>query len=378
MNNKLLGLLALILFVIIGNGLLWLAIQSDNAVSALLSFAAGLSMIFLPCTLPLVFVIVPLAAKEENPARGLGVAIAFSLGLAATLAVYGIVTAFLGGYFGLDEFTRTMFVVAGAAALLFGLTELGLLRVPLPVFTHNIPAWVNQGYGKSFLLGLFLGNAGIGCPNPAFYVLLTYIASTGSAATGAWLGLVHGLGRAAPLIFLVLLTLLGMNPVRSHARAKGASPEDSGAATSNGVKSVQWISKVSGKVHLWTGFGLVFAGAFIITIGLLGMHWWEDSIFHAAWNQFMYNVHPNFAEQPGHPVREGIFEAGAAAGWWSLIIFILIPMVWYKISHGIKSAGFWIIGALLLVLGVLASSGLIEVERGHGEAEGNHVESGHQ
>lgn len=348
MSHKAIGFLALIFFIVIASGLLWLAVQTDNAVSVLLSFAAGLSMIFLPCTLPLVLVILPLAAKEEKPTRAIFTAVAFAIGVSITIAFYGIVTAFLGGYFGLDQFTRAMFVFAGAIALLFALTELNLLRIPLPVFTHRIPAWLDKGYSKSFLLGLFLGNAGIGCPNPAFYVLLTYIASTGSAVTGGLLGLVHGLGRAAPLIFLVLLTLLGM-------------------------KSMQWISKVSGKVHLWTGFGLVIAGAFILTIGLVGMHWWEDSVFHAGWNRFIYNIAPNLAEQPDHPIREGFLIAPVPMGWWILVLFTLIPIVWYKLRYGIKTAGFWIITIALVVLGLSASAGLIEVEHGHGvDAEDNH------
>lgn len=348
MSKKVIGALVLVLFLVIGSGLLWLATQSDNAVSTLLSFAAGLSMIFLPCTLPLAFIIVPLAAKEKNPAKGLGIAIAFGIGLSVTLALYGIVTAFLGGYFGLDQFTRVMFIIAGVMALLFALTELNLFKIPLPVFSHRIPNWT-QGYGKSFFLGLLLGNAGIGCPNPAFYVLLTYIASTGSAVTGGWLGLVHGLGRAAPLIFLVLLTLLGM-------------------------KSIQWMSKVSEKIHVWMGAGLVTAGAFIVTYGLYGMHWWEDSIFHASWNQFIYNITPNLAETPNHPVAQGIFEASSAVGWWSLVIFILIPFVWYKLKHGIHIMKFWIIIFFFVTLGLSASAGLLEVKHGHGVEAESHAE----
>ena len=305
MTNKVLGVSALVLFLVIGGGLLWLAVQSDNAVSAGLSFAAGLSMIFLPCTLPLAFVIIPLAAKEARPQRALGIVGAFGLGLAVTLALYGIVTAFLGGYFGLDQFTRLMFVIAGGMALIFGLTELNLLRVPLPVFSHRIPAWITKGYGKTFLLGMLLGNAGIGCPNPAFYVLLTYIASTGSVITGGWLGLVHGLGRATSLIFLVVLKLLGM-------------------------KSMQWMVRVSQKINVWTGAALVIVGAFILTYGLFGMHWWEDSIFHSSWNTFIFNINPNLAELSDHPVAEGVFDMPAFVAWGLLILFILLPIIWYK------------------------------------------------
>lgn len=313
MSKKFLGFLALIFFLIIAAGLLWLATQSDNAVSVVLSFAAGLSMIFLPCTLPLVFVIVPIAIKEQKSGKALGLAIAFGFGLAVTLAIYGVVTALLGDYFGLDKFTRGMFVFAGSIALIFGLTELNLLKIPLPVFTHHVPNWISQGYGKTFLLGMFLGNAGIGCPNPAFYVLLTYIASTGSLVAGGWLGLVHGLGRATPLIFLVILAVLG-------------------------IKSIQWIGKASAKIGLWTGVALVIVGAFILTYGLFGMHWWENSIFHEFWNGLVFKIAPNLAEKPDHPVAKGIFEGSSSTGWLSLIILSLIPLIWYKLKFGFRKS----------------------------------------
>lgn len=308
--NKILALAAFVVFLVIAAGLLWLAIQTDNTVSTLLSFAAGLSMIFLPCTLPLAFVIVPIAAREKNAGRAIGLAIAFAIGLAVTLTIYGVITAIVGDYLGLDKFTRVMFVVAGAAALIFGLTELGLLRLPLPVFTHHIPNWISEGYLKTFFLGLFLGNAGIGCPNPAFYVLLTYIASTGSLASGAGLGLVHGLGRATPLIFLVLLTVLGM-------------------------RTFDWVGRVSTRINTVMGFALIIVGAFILTYGLFGMTWWEDSYFHFYWNEAVLAVAPNLAEAPDHDVVEGMVGESFWGGWLALLVFILAPILWYKLKKNV-------------------------------------------
>ncbi|MFB6182128.1 MAG: cytochrome c biogenesis CcdA family protein, partial [Candidatus Magasanikbacteria bacterium] len=347
MNKKIIGAIALTLFIIVAGGLVWLAAISSGAVSAMLSFAAGLSMIFLPCTLPLAFVIVPIAAKEEA-GKGIGLAVAFGLGLTVTITIYGIITAVLGNYFGLDQFTRIMFTIAGAAALIFGLSELNLINISLPVATSKVPNWIKEGYGKTFLLGLFLGNAGIGCPNPAFYVLLTYIASTGSLAVGGWLGFVHGLGRAAPLILLVLLALLG-------------------------VKSSKYIKKSAKKVHLWTGAALVAVGAFILTYGLFGMHWWEDSVFHASWNNLMLNIDPALAEKPDHPVAQGIWKGPMWLGWWSLTVLILAPMVWYYFQEGMSKVKFWIITAVLILLSLGASSGILRVEHAHGTA----VESRH-
>ncbi len=349
MSKKIIGALAFVFFIVIMTGLLWLAIQSDNSVSVLLAYAAGLSMIFLPCTLPLAFVIVPIAAKEKNAGKALGISVAFGVGLATTLALYGVVTAFLGGYFGLDQFTRVMFVIAGTMALLFALSELELLHIPLPRFGHAKSPWIKEGYGKVFLLGMFLGNAGIGCPNPAFYVLLTYIATTGDAVTGGWIGFVHGLGRATPLIFLVLLTILGM-------------------------RSIDWMGRAARNLHVWTGTGLTIAGAFIFTYGLFGMAWWENSIFHASWNKFILNLAPNLAEATGHPVAEGVIEGSFATGWWTLSLLIFIPFIWYVFKHGVKKIIFFIVTLVLLLLAFLASLGTLQAEYAHGidDTEQNH------
>ncbi|GEM_PF-2166541 len=42
-----------------------------------------------------------------------------------------------------------------------------------------------------------------------------------------------------------------MNPVRSHARAKGASPEDLGGATSNGMNPILSLIRLYHRVSLW-------------------------------------------------------------------------------------------------------------------------------
>ena len=97
----------------------------------------------------------------------------------------------LGKYLGLDQATRIMYVIAGIAgiaALLFGLSELKLAHFELPAYTRT-PKWIEErsDYLKVFFLGLFLGNAGVGCPNLITYVLLIYIAGTGNMWDGFWL-----------------------------------------------------------------------------------------------------------------------------------------------------------------------------------------------
>ncbi|HDH28690.1 MAG TPA: cytochrome C biogenesis protein, partial [Euryarchaeota archaeon] len=211
LRGRLVGL-AFILFTVFLLGMFWLYTNPAMSVGLTLSYVAGLSMIVLPCTFPLVFVIVPLSMGHEYK-KGFVMALLFSIGLIITLTLYGVVVAIAGRYIGVTRVQQLLYTVAGLAAFLFGLSELRLLKFSIPTYGGATPQIITrQGdYLKAFFLGLFLGNAGVACPNPATYVILTYIAASGSVVTGAALQFVNGLGRATPLIFLSLLGIVGVN-----------------------------------------------------------------------------------------------------------------------------------------------------------------------
>lgn len=255
-----------VLFLVFVVGLFWLATTPEQTVGLTLAFVAGLSMIFLPCTLPMAFVIVPMAMGKA-PMKGFLMAVFFGLGLTITLSFYGVFIAALGKITGLTAATQAMLMVGGGAAFIFGLAEIGLLNFKLPSYSGKLPDFIQkQGdYIKTFLLGLFLGNAGVGCPNPAFYVLLGYIASVGDLFNGWFLGFVHGVGRAVPLIFLAILGVLGIN------------------ATGE-------IAKKRVTVERYMGWTLIIIGAFILTFGLFGHDWFIASGIHNTWEQFVVNV----------------------------------------------------------------------------------------
>ncbi len=249
----------------------WLATNPGETVSLTLSYAAGLSMIVLPCTLPLVFVIVPLSMGKGYK-KGFLMAILFSIGLIITLSLYGVVVALAGRAFSLQRVTQTMYILAGILAFVFGLSELKLIHFELPSYA-GMPGFIQRQpeYFKAFLLGLFLGNAGIGCPNPATYVILTYIASAGSVIQGLLLQAVNGIGRAVPLIFLSILGVLGVN------------------ATQAIIKRKEFINKA-------TGWGLVFFGALIIVWGLYGHYWFLNTPIHKGWTRAFGTISGGVAE----------------------------------------------------------------------------------
>ncbi|MFB5606909.1 MAG: cytochrome c biogenesis CcdA family protein [Candidatus Nitrosomaritimum yanchengensis] len=238
----------------------------------MIAYVAGLSMIVLPCTLPLVFIIVPLSMGQGYK-KGLTMALLFGLGLTLTITAYGIGIATIGQTASLDQASTVMFLIAGIAAFVFGLSQLKIISLRLPSYSGTPKFIQKRGeYTKSFFMGLLLGNAGVGCPNPLFYWLLIYIAGTGSIEVGASLGFVHGVGRAIPLILMSVLAVIGINATKSLTVKRES------------------IEKASG----WM---LIIIGSFLIINGFPDGHeWYEETFIHQGWNNLieMTPIPPEF------------------------------------------------------------------------------------
>ncbi len=301
---------AVILFSAVVVGLGSLATSPLEVVTLTLAYTSGLSMIVLPCTLPAVFVIVPLSLGRGYR-RGVAMALLFGLGLTLTIAAYGVAVATLGRILYLDRVTLLMWLVAGLAAYVFGLSELGLIPWRAPSYGVALPGAIQQrgDYAKAFGMGLLLGNAGIGCPNPAFYVLLTFLAGSGSVATGAAYGLIHGIGRATPLLALSILAILGIN-------------------------ATGWVLSKRERVERLIGWGLIGFAALLIPKGyLFGHAFWEESVFHKAWNRLVHlMLGANVAESA--EVERALGDVAVHDPWllygpWAVIaLLIALPVLW--------------------------------------------------
>jgi len=337
-SKKWIVVIAFILFSILLIGAFYLFMTPGETVNLAFAYVVGLSMIVLPCTLPLAFVIVPLA-MNKSPKKGLLMALFFGLGVSITLSIYGLFIAIIGKTIGLDQavgsagaVSRILFIIGGLAAFIFGLSELSLIKFKIPSYKGAYPEFIQkQGdYLKALFLGLFLGNAGVGCPNPLFYVLLGDIAVVGSIANGWWLGFIHGVGRATPLIFLAILGILGVNAVGS-------------------------IAKKAKVVTKWTGIMLVILGAFIFISGT-SHQWYEETVVHKGWNQVVMLVTGGEESQiaeieehdevPGTPGEHGHDEDVTTAAddghgdsadyipapwsWITLILMVAIPLGLYR------------------------------------------------
>lgn len=270
-----------------------------------IAYIAGLSMIILPCTMPVVFVIVPLSMGHGYK-KGLSMSLLFGAGLVATITLYGLGVAALGNTASLDQISFAMFVIAGIVAYAFGLSQIKLIDLKIPTYSGTPKFILKRGdYTKSLFMGLLLGNAGVGCPNPMFYWLLIYIAGTGSLEVGSSLGLVHGVGRAIPLILISALAIVGVNATKS--------------LTTNRIK-----------IERSTGWMLVFLGSFLIINGIPGGHqWYEETFVHILWNNLvsMSPIPPEYHVGQHHhdPMA---FEIPRNATPAIMIILLATPILW--------------------------------------------------
>jgi len=312
---------AFVLLSITVIGLFFLATSPAQIASLTLAYAAGLSMILLPCTLPALLVIVPLSMGKGYQ-KGFLMALFFSIGMAITLMAYGVVMATLGKILYLDQATLLMWLIAGLLAYLFGLSELGLIRYQGPAYSGSLPGWMAGSptdYTKAFFMGILLGNAGIGCPNPAFYVLLTYIAGTGDPMTGGLLGLVHGVGRATPLLAVSILAIWGVN-------------------------SLGWIQKKKDALQHLVGWGLIGVASVILPKPLFGHAWWEESVFHKLWNKAVMAIGGEQIAESAEVERQlgdlPVHDPALLYGpWIFLALLIVVPILWrYGKELGRKEA----------------------------------------
>ncbi len=324
-RNWLIGGLLVVTAAIIF-GLLYLFVIAPSVPNGsigwyLFSFATGLTMIVMPCTLPLAFVIVPLS-MGKGMIKGISMALSFGLGVAFTLSLYGIAAALLGGLalgaLGTDLETLKNWVYFGAGifALIFALSEIGLMNFHMPTYSGAAPAFIQkrQEILKAFFLGAFLGNVGVGCPHPATPLILIEIATSGDVLYGWTMFLIHAVGRVLPLLLLAFLAILGVN-------------------------GLNWLMARKDAVERATGWAMVFVAGFILTLGLFSHKWWVNSGIHngleAITQESSLNALLNdtlgtaVAHVHGIETGTGLFGLPLAWGSWFLVFLWLFPIWWW-------------------------------------------------
>ena len=195
--------------------------MNQDQATLLLAYVGGMAMLLTPCRFPVVLGIVPLC-KRGGRARGLVLALLFGLGLTITQTAWGVAIAALGDLFGLREIARYLSLMGGVAAYLFGLWMLALVRFPAPIAAPRLSVALSSRseHVNALGMGLLLGNTGFCCPDPVFLSIVPFIAARGDLAHGALLAAAYGLGRATPLVAIVMLARGGVDALQLAVRHK--------------------------------------------------------------------------------------------------------------------------------------------------------------
>ncbi|WP_421725575.1 cytochrome c biogenesis CcdA family protein [Bauldia sp.] len=169
---------------------------------------AGILSVLSPCVLPLLPIVLGTATSEHRLAP-----MALAAGLTLSFTVIGLFVATIGFAIGIHE--GIFRAIAAVIMIAFGAVLVApVLQTRLAVATGPVSQWTEQrfggfstgGMGGQFGLGLLLGAVWIPCVGP------TLGAASVLAAQGENLGqvaatmIVFGLGAAAPLALLGLLS----------------------------------------------------------------------------------------------------------------------------------------------------------------------------
>jgi len=171
------------------------------------AFVAGVLMFLAPCTLPIVpgylaFIAGVPAGQVGGARRRIFInALAFVIGFSAIFITLGLFAASLGGLLG--PWRETLGRGAGLLVILFGLTMLGLWKVPFLSGERHIrlPKWLQLGHPhSSFLVGALFALGWGPCIGPILGSILFLASASATAAQGALLLAVFSLGLAIPFL----------------------------------------------------------------------------------------------------------------------------------------------------------------------------------
>lgn len=193
------------------------------------AFAAGVASFLSPCVAPLApgylaFIAGTATQRGDASSRGqvalrtLSTSILFMLGFTLIFVLLGTSVSFFGSLF--HEHRTTMYKVAGAAMIGFGLLVMGLPRV----------AWMQQerrlnlspdifGPAAPVLLGMAFAFGWTPCVGPILGSILFYAGATETVGRGGLLLFVYSLGFGIPFILVGLgfaSALRALSWVRGH------------------------------------------------------------------------------------------------------------------------------------------------------------------
>lgn len=195
----------------------------------------------------MIFVIGPLV-KGTNSRHGILKYAAYVGAMMVSASLVGAVVS-LTGHFLFRQLPIAWLALA-VGTIVFGARELGLLRLPLPQSSWQVPrSWMRSGAVSSPLL--YGAAIGIGfltrAPYSSFHAMLGWQLVLGSVGVGAAMGVSYSVARAtAPLV----AGLLASDP------------------TVDLIRSTRWVAEKESVWHLLNGLILALVGGVLVVVAL--------------------------------------------------------------------------------------------------------------
>lgn len=197
------------------------------------AFLAGALMFLAPCTLPIVpgyllFIAgVPAGAAASSSAgrrrRILLNALAFVIGFSLVFITLGVSAAAVGPLIGGSR--EAISRLAGVVVIIFGLTMLGVLRLPVVSreWHVKVPSFLSLGkWQSSLFVGALFALGWSPCIGPILGTVLLIASQSPTASQGALLLGIFSLGLAVPFMLTALLIDTAANYFARWGRALGA------------------------------------------------------------------------------------------------------------------------------------------------------------
>jgi cytochrome c-type biogenesis protein len=211
-------------------------LQPASFLGYLLVFAGGVLTSIGPCNMAMVPLIIGFVGGAHNLSRirSFSISLSFTIGLAVTFMLLGIVASLAGGLLGGS--TRIWYYLIALVCFVVGLQMLGIFQLSLPSWFGGLREKVQiKGLPGAFLLGLISGLVASQCATPVLAAILTYVlAQKASLIYGALLLFIYALGRGVPIVLAGTFT-----GVLKGFRSLG--------------RWTEWMEKASGVIILLVG-----------------------------------------------------------------------------------------------------------------------------
>jgi cytochrome c-type biogenesis protein len=177
-------------------------LRPTSIVGYFLVFLGGVITSLGPCNVAMIPLIIAYVGGSHVLTRrqSFTISLVFSIGLAVTFMMLGVVASLVGGLLGGN--TRVWYYLVAAVCFVIGLQLLGILRIPIPTWFGRIRDKIQlKGIPGAFVLGLVSGLVASQCATPVLAIILTHVmAQKASLVYGAVLLFIYSLGRGVPII----------------------------------------------------------------------------------------------------------------------------------------------------------------------------------